>query len=84
MGLRLALVGSSHCVVLLVIGLGGGCLGPSIDSMGKNGSLLPAMLEVSKLMEKERECWTEIGRNCQWGGLGNRIGLTFLVEGALE
>ena len=40
--------------------------------MSRNGTLLPAMWEGRVLTETQRECWKELGRNCQWNVFGKQ------------
>ena len=54
MGLRQAVVYSSHGIVLLFksIGLGKDCVGQSLDRSEENSKLLSTMVEERKLIEK--------------------------------
>ena len=51
---RLALVGTNHNVQLETFGLSDVCPGLPNDSIGKNGTVLPAMWEGRELTVKQR------------------------------
>ena len=72
LGLRQAVVYSSHGIVLLfkLIGLGKDCLGQSLNRSEENSKLLSTMVEERKLIERGRECLTTLGGNCKWNGFG--------------